>query len=67
MGENKTEEMAAVLAGLAQEPEFPSYLKVLIPKLQAILEGKRDPELAADPELDYTDAAEILFLLENLP
>jgi hypothetical protein len=29
--------------------------------------GSRDPQLATDAELDYTDAAEILFLLEKLP
>jgi len=41
-------------------------LKPLIPKLQAILAGSRDLGLTADPELDYHDAAEILFLLEKL-
>ncbi len=30
------------------------------------LSGSRDPQLAADAELHYTDAAEILFLLEKL-
>jgi hypothetical protein len=31
--------------------------------IQALLAGSRDPDLAADPELHYTDSAEILFLL----
>jgi tetratricopeptide (TPR) repeat protein len=64
--ENKTEAMAALLAELANDPEIDQELKVLIKKLQAILAGSRDQELAADPELHYTDAAEILFLLEKL-
>ncbi|MCK5058826.1 MAG: tetratricopeptide repeat protein, partial [Candidatus Aminicenantes bacterium] len=66
MQANKKEEMAAVLEGLAKDPEIPSYLKALIPKLQAILNGEPDPGLAADPDLHYTDAAEILFVLEKL-
>jgi len=38
----------------------------MIPKLQAILQGSRDPALATDPNLDYDDAAELLLLLEAL-
>jgi tetratricopeptide (TPR) repeat protein len=38
----------------------------LIPKLQAILRGNRDPALAADPALDYVDAVELQLLLEAL-
>ncbi|MCK5058369.1 MAG: tetratricopeptide repeat protein, partial [Candidatus Aminicenantes bacterium] len=64
--ENKKEEMAGVLEGLAKNPGIPPYLKALISKLQAILNGKLDPGLAADPDLHYTDAAEILFVLEKL-
>ncbi len=43
-----------------------AYLKPLIPKLQAVLRGERDPSLAADPDLDYDDAAELQLLLEHL-
>ncbi|NIM16484.1 MAG: tetratricopeptide repeat protein [Candidatus Aminicenantes bacterium] len=64
--ENKTEEMAAILTELSNHPEIDQSLIPLIPKLQAILAGSRDKELAADPELAYTDAAEILFLLEKI-
>jgi hypothetical protein len=35
-------------------------------KLHAILHGDRDPALAADQELDYYDAVELLLLLETL-
>jgi hypothetical protein len=38
----------------------------LVLKLQALLSGSRDPGLAADPDLDYDDAAEILLLVEEL-
>jgi tetratricopeptide (TPR) repeat protein len=64
--ENKTGKMAARLTELSNNPEIHSSLKPLIPKLQALLTGSRDPVLAADPELDFDDAAEILFLLEEL-
>jgi tetratricopeptide (TPR) repeat protein len=40
--------------------------KALLPKLQAILAGSRDPSLAADPALTYVDAAELVLLLESL-
>jgi tetratricopeptide (TPR) repeat protein len=54
------------------EQEMAEYLnttagprgKALIPKLQAILRGDRDPALAADPALYYGDAVELQLLLE---
>jgi hypothetical protein len=64
--ENKTGKMASVLTELLNHPKITTSLKALIPKLQALLAGSRDPGLAADPELYYRDAAEILFLLEEL-
>ena len=64
--ENKTEEMANLLSQLASHPQIDRSLRPLIPKLQAILAGSRDPGLSYDPQLDYTDAAEVLFLLEKL-
>jgi tetratricopeptide (TPR) repeat protein len=64
--ENRTEQMANRLSQLASDPQTHPLLKPLISKLQAILADSRDPELAADPELYYTDATEVLFLLEKL-
>lgn len=64
--ENKTKEMASLLSQLVSDPKIDPLLAPLIPKLQAILAGSRDPELAADPELYYRDAAEVLILLEKL-
>jgi tetratricopeptide (TPR) repeat protein len=64
--ENKTGKMATRLTELSNQPGIDQSLKLLISKLQALLAGSRDPGLAADPELHYTYAAEILFLLEEL-
>ena len=54
------------LSQLSQKPDLANYLKPLIPALQAVLRGSRDPDLAADPNLDYDDAAELMLLLESL-
>ncbi len=39
---------------------------MLIPSLQAILDGARDAAVADNPELDYDDAVEVRLLLEKL-
>ncbi len=64
--QNKAGEMAMLLAQFGNQSNIDPSLRPLISKLQAILAGSRDPQLAADPALHYTDAAEILFLLERL-
>lgn len=51
---------------LKSQDSVPTWLKTLLPKLQAILMGSRDPALADDPALDYDDAAELILLLETL-
>jgi hypothetical protein len=56
----------AELPELMQDPDLQTYLKVLIPHLQAVLAGSRDVTLADDPNLDYDDAAELLLLIESL-
>lgn len=61
-----TREAERFLAQAAGTPDTPAWLKTLIPKLQAVLQGARDPALATDPNLDYDDAAELLLLLEAL-
>ncbi len=48
------------------EANAPPPFKPLISKLQAILQGERDPKLADDPNLDYDDAVELIMLLEKL-
>ena len=40
--------------------------KLFISRIQAILAGDRNPALAADPNLDYDDAAELQLLLARL-
>jgi tetratricopeptide (TPR) repeat protein len=48
------------------EPDDPATFTALIRQLQAILAGNRDPNLAADPELDYKNAVELRLLLDTL-
>lgn len=54
------------LKGYVGHPRAPAYLQALALKLLAILDGSRDPALAADPALDYDDAVELKLLLEQL-
>jgi hypothetical protein len=61
-----TTEVPQYLAQAAAAADTPAWLKAMLPKLHAILHGDRDPALAADPTLDYDDAAELLLLLETL-
>lgn len=46
--------------------DLPNNVRPFIQALQAIVAGSRDRTLADAPELDYTMAAEILFLIETL-
>jgi len=46
--------------------DIPAWAQTLVVALQAILRGDRDPALAADPNLDYMNAAELQLLLEAL-
>ncbi|NJL28084.1 MAG: tetratricopeptide repeat protein, partial [Thermoanaerobaculia bacterium] len=62
-------EIAAVAAELAQlgaRPDLAGCYKVLIPVLQQILAGSRDPALASEAKLFYMDVAEVMLLLERL-
>jgi tetratricopeptide (TPR) repeat protein len=61
-----TIEVTHFLAQAAVAADTPSWLKAMLPKLHTILHGYCDPALAADPALDYRDAAELLLLLETL-
>ena len=61
-----TDEVEQLLAQHAGDPDAPEEFKVLIPKLQAIFGGRRDPALADDPNLDFRDAVELQLLLEQL-
>ncbi len=56
----------AFLQQLATRPDFPVSLHAFVQALQAVLNGSRDRNLANAPDLDYTMAAEILLLIENL-
>jgi hypothetical protein len=58
-------ELARQMAGELAEPHHPRS-DALLPKLQAILEGARDPAVADDPELCCEDVVELRLLLESL-
>ncbi|MCP5003648.1 MAG: tetratricopeptide repeat protein [Planctomycetes bacterium] len=62
----KPEEVRKQLDEVASDPKIPVSGKLLISKLQEILAGSRESELAEDLGLNYADAAEILYLLERL-
>jgi len=66
MEKQTPEEVKKQLNEVATDPNIPASGKLLISKLLAILAGSREVGLASDEGLDYTDAAEILFLLERL-
>ena len=58
-------EAAFLLEQLGVNPET-AWLLPFIHALQAIVAGRRDRTLADAPDLDYSMAAEILFLIETL-
>ena len=58
----ETEQYLARFLGADAEP----WAKAMVPALQAILRGARDPVLAADMALDYDDAVELQLLLEQV-
>ena len=66
IAENQISASEPQLSQLQRNADLPAGLKALLPKLQAILHGARDPSLATDPDLDYDDAAELQLLLEHL-
>ena len=66
IAEGKTDQLRTELAQLLELPDLPASAKVLIPILQAILDGSHDAALADNPDLHYTDAAEVRLLLETL-
>ncbi|MEO5331136.1 MAG: tetratricopeptide repeat protein [Magnetococcus sp. YQC-5] len=60
------EQEKALLAKLVVHSELPNNQKPMIPVLQKIVAGSRDPALADDPALYYSDACELILLLEQL-
>ncbi len=57
---------ASLLQQLAAHPKPAAWLHPFIQALQAIVAGSRDRALADIPELNYSMAAEIIFLLDKL-
>lgn len=61
-----TSEARAMLADFTSRSDLPSPLLPMLAALTAILDGDRNPALADDPALHYTDAVELQLLLESL-
>jgi tetratricopeptide (TPR) repeat protein len=61
----RASEMASCLDQLAADPQTANILP-LLKALMIITSGSRDAFLAEDPALDYTQAAEVLLLIEAL-
>ncbi len=57
---------ASLLHQRDADPDAPSDARTFLQALQAIVAGSRDRSLADAPDLDYSMAAEILFLIETL-
>ena len=57
---------ASLLQQLAANPDATGPIRSFIQALQAIVAGSRNRTLADAPDLDYSMAAEILFLIETL-
>jgi tetratricopeptide (TPR) repeat protein len=57
---------AEFLEELAADPRATGSFCTFIQALQAVVKGSRDRRLANAPDLDFTMAAEVLFLIETL-
>lgn len=66
MAAGQVEHVSAQLETLRSHPDLPASFQPMISALSAILAGSRDPALAEDPALRYSDAVEITLLLESL-
>jgi tetratricopeptide (TPR) repeat protein len=62
----ETTEAAQALAEGWSDSDIYTLIQTRLAKIQAILRGDRDLALAADPNLDYCNAAEMQLLLEAL-
>ena len=56
---------ASLLQQLAADPQA-AHLRPFLSALQAITAGSRDPSVAEDPGLHYSEAAELVLLIEAL-
>jgi tetratricopeptide (TPR) repeat protein len=66
LSEQKTDEAQALFDQIATDPDAPDSIKKLMQAVVTILNGSRDRTLADDIALNYSNAAEVLFLIERL-
>jgi hypothetical protein len=57
---------ASLLQQLAADPDLHAGYRPFLHALQSVVAGSRDPALATSEDLDYEQAAELLFLIETL-
>lgn len=62
----QTAQVQQAFRQLEAAPALPDWLPPLLPVLQAIVAGSRDPALAEAPEFSIYTAAEVLWLIERL-
>jgi hypothetical protein len=62
----QTAAAAGQFDALLQRRDLPGAYRSLLAGLKSILNGHRNPTLAADPNLNYAVAAELQLLLERL-
>ncbi|MDJ0782140.1 MAG: tetratricopeptide repeat protein, partial [Desulfosarcinaceae bacterium] len=66
LSEEKFDEAQALFDQVTGDPDVPDSIKKLLQAVVTILNGSRDTALADDLDLNYSDAAEVLFLIERL-
>lgn len=64
--EQKSAEVESLFNQLAENPSTDKSVRLLMQAMVEIFGGNPDPALADDPDLDYDEAAEILFLIERV-
>jgi len=66
IADNQIPRAEAQIIEFQERSDLPAGLKPVLSNLQSILRGVRDPSLATDPSLNYSDAVELEILLEHL-
>ena len=64
--QNKSVEAIALLTEYTESAEAPDWFKKVAAKMRLVVKGQKKRALADDFDLDFDDAAEILFLIERL-
>ncbi|MEO1393287.1 MAG: tetratricopeptide repeat protein [Cyanobacteria bacterium J06634_5] len=66
VAQGERDEVTEGITQAAMDEASPDWIKRFAPKLLAVIRGEDEVALAEDGELDYEEAAEVLFLRERL-